>query len=73
MELLILKSDNDYIRVKAESYICCRLDKASVFPMNKLEQVRNHANRLIKKGFRRVSIARLKLSEEPFEACDVEE
>jgi hypothetical protein len=73
MELLIIKCDKDYIRIKDGSYSCCRLDKASVFPMDKLEQVRIHANSLRKKGFRRVSIASLKLSEEPFEDHDVEE
>jgi hypothetical protein len=73
MELLILKSDEDYIRVKEGGYICCRLDKASVYPMGKLEQVRRHAGRLRESGFCRVSICRLKLWEEPFEGDDVKE
>jgi hypothetical protein len=66
MELLIIKSDNDYIRVKEGRYSPCRLDKASVFPMEKLEQVRIHADRLKEEGLPRVSIARLTLTEEPF-------
>jgi hypothetical protein len=70
MELLIIKSGNDYIRVKAESYIFCQLDKASVFPLDKLEEVRTHAKILREKGCRRISISRLKLSEEPFEDYD---
>lgn len=73
MELLIIKSGKDYIRVKTENYIRCPLDKASVFPMDKLEEVRTHVKILRFKGFRRVSISRLKLSEEPFEGHDTEE
>jgi hypothetical protein len=73
MELLIIKSGKDYIRVKAENYILCRLDKASVFPMDKLEEVRTHAKILKEKGFRRISLSRLKLSEEPFESHNLED
>jgi hypothetical protein len=72
MELLIIKSGDDYIRVKAEQYLLCRLDKASVFPMHKLQEVKSHANILREKGFDRISIARLTLSEEPFEIPDIE-
>jgi hypothetical protein len=68
MELLVLKSSNDYIRVRAENYHLCRLDKASVFPMEELEKVRIHATILREKGFHSISIARLTLSEEPFES-----
>ena len=67
MELLIIKSGDDYIRVKAEQYLFCQLDKASVFPMDKLQEVKSHANILREKGFHRISISRLRLSEEPFE------
>jgi hypothetical protein len=67
MELLIIKSGQDYIRVKAENYIPCQLDKASVFPMEKLEAVKSHAKILSEKGFRNISICRLKVSEEPLE------
>lgn len=73
MELLIIKSGKDYIRVKAENYILCQLDKASVFPMDKLEEVKIHAKILREKGFHRISISRLKLSEEPFENHDIED
>ena len=70
MELLIIKSGKDYIRIKAENYFLCQLDKANVFPMNKLEEVQTHAKILREKGFPRISISRLKLSEEPFEDND---
>ncbi|MGD9216001.1 MAG: hypothetical protein PVJ84_14375 [Desulfobacteraceae bacterium] len=71
MELLIIKSGKDYIRVKADSYTLCQLDKASVFPMDKLEEVKTHTQILRDKGFHCVSISRLKLSEEPFENHDI--
>ena len=73
MELLIIKSGNDYIRVEAGDYIPCQLDKASVFPMDKLEAVKSHADKLKEKGFIRILICRLKLSEEPFESHDSED
>jgi hypothetical protein len=67
MELLIIKSGEDYIRIKTEHYIPCQLDKASVFPIDKLDAVKSHVERLRAKGFQRISISRLKLSEAPFE------
>lgn len=73
MELLIIKSGKDYIRVKTDNYLPCRLDKASVFPLDKLEEVRNHAGKLKEKGFPCISISRLTLSEEPFENHDIED
>jgi hypothetical protein len=73
MELLIIKSGEDYIRVKAENYLLCQLDKASVFPMDKLKAVKTHVNILREKGFHRISISRLRLSEEPFETHDIED
>jgi hypothetical protein len=73
MELLVIKSGKDYIRVQAENYIPCQLDKASVFPLHKLEAVRTHVHLLKEKGFRRIWISRLTLSETPFENPDCED
>lgn len=73
MELLIIKSGEDYIRIKAENYLLCQLEKASVFPMEKLKEVKTHVNILIENGFQRISISRLRLSEEPFENLDTED
>jgi hypothetical protein len=73
MELLVIKSGKDYIRVKAENYIPCRLDKASVFPFDKLEEVRAHINLLREKRFQRLSISKLTLSESLFENHDCED
>ena len=65
MELLIIKTDDDYIRVKDGSYEAVGLDKASVFPMAKLNQVKKHLAGVRAAGFSRAAIYRLCLTEEP--------
>ena len=65
MELLIIKSGEDYIRAKAGNYILCPLDKASVFPIDKLDAVKKHVKILREKDFTRVAIYKLKMVEEP--------
>ncbi len=67
MDLLTIKSGASYIQVKNGSYLLCRLDKASVFPMNLLEEVREHVNRACVSGVPDASIFRLALVETPFE------
>ena len=64
MELLILKSGRDYIRCKASTYLLVKLDKASVFPMDQLNRVREHEIRLNQEGFQTVRIKKLILTEE---------
>ncbi len=41
-ELLVIKYNDRYIRVKDGEYTICGLDKASVFPMEKMEEVKEH-------------------------------
>jgi len=69
MELLIIKSGKDYVRVKKKGggrdYILCNLDKASVFPMDKLDIIKDHLKRLRNRSFASVSVNRLIISEEP--------
>ena len=72
MELLIIKSGKDYIRVKAGDYILCQLDKASVFPIENPDEVKKHVKKLREKDFPLISIYRLKLLEEPFENHDLD-
>ena len=67
MELLIIKSGEDYVRVKTESYSLCRLDKASVFPIDHPDEVKKHAKNLKEKDFPLIAIYKLKLIEEPLE------
>ncbi len=64
MELLIIKTGNMYIRVKEEKYLTVNLDKASVFPMEKLDQVKQHEADLNAVGFVNVRLKKLVLTEE---------
>ena len=64
MELLILKSGEKYIRIKDDQYLPVRLEKASVFPLDQLVEVRQHENRLKVDGFADVCIKKLILTEE---------
>ncbi|MCD4675485.1 MAG: hypothetical protein K8S18_05745 [Desulfobacula sp.] len=64
MKLLIIKSGKDYIRFKDDTYLLVRLDKASVFPFEQMDLVRQHESRLMEQGFKNISIKRLILSEE---------
>ena len=66
MELLIMKNKTEYVRVKEDTYLFVGLDKASVFPLEKLETVQGHIKKLQGQGFEHISIYRLKLSEEPY-------
>ncbi|MBU0973435.1 MAG: hypothetical protein KKC20_22525 [Proteobacteria bacterium] len=63
MELLILKSNQHYIRVREDGFETVNLDRASVFPMDQMDRVRDHAARLKTKGFESVHIRKLILSE----------
>ncbi len=65
-ELFIIKNNEDYIKIKKEEYSICALDKASVFPMDKLEQVKTHIEQLKKNGFPSASIYKLLLTEQLF-------
>ena len=64
MELLIIKSSKDYIRVKDEQYLLVKLDKASVFPFEKLDLVKLHESNLKNRGFKKICIKKLILTEE---------
>ena len=66
MELLIMKNNNEYVRVKEDAYLFVGLDKASVFPLEKIETVQRHINKLQAQGFKHASLYRLKLIEEPY-------
>jgi hypothetical protein len=66
MELLVIKIDKDYVRVKDGDYLRCQLDKASVFPMDQLEIVKQHVNTIKASTFSGASVYRLIMNEEPF-------
>ncbi len=63
-ELLIIKDGKEYIRVKDDKFIKCGLDKASVFPMSKLESVKQLIQSLHDQGMTTACIKKLNLIEE---------
>jgi hypothetical protein len=67
MELFILKSGSNYIKILDAGYSRCGLDKASVFPLEKIETVRRHKEIILEKKLYEVNIYKLVLSEVPFE------
>jgi hypothetical protein len=70
MELLILKSGQDYLRFKDDAPLLVRLEKASVFPFDQMEKVQAHESRLRKNGFPNVCIKKLVLTEEALSTCE---
>ena len=67
MELLIIKNGENYIRVKDETFIQCGIEKASVFPCEKLDMVKGYIKILKAKGIKSPAIYRLVIREEPLE------
>ena len=63
-ELLVIKYNDSYIRVKDGEYTICGLDKASVFPMEKMEEVKEHIKKIKEKQNCSPSIFKLILREE---------
>ncbi|MBU0462736.1 MAG: hypothetical protein KKD21_11660 [Proteobacteria bacterium] len=63
MELLIIKSGKQYIRFKDDTYLLVNLDKASVYPFDKMDVVQQHESCLKEKGFHNVCIKKLILTE----------
>ncbi|MBW2112355.1 MAG: hypothetical protein JRF51_14710 [Deltaproteobacteria bacterium] len=67
MELLVIKTGKGYVRVGRGDYSLCGLERASVFPMDELDTVRGHVQRLRERNYGTVSINRLIMREEPFD------
>ena len=65
-ELLIIKSGSRYFRFKDRQYYACELNKASVFPLDNIDRVRELINRLKKDGIRKPYIAKLTITETPY-------
>ena len=70
MNLLIIKYKDKYVRHKDGQYIFCGMDKASVFPMTDLEDVKDHILNLRRNGFSEATIAKLIVEEAPFNIDD---
>ena len=67
MELLIIKCNDRYIRVRENGFEECGMDKASVFPMKKLSAVKQHAEKARCERNVPVKIYKLTVMEEPFD------
>ncbi len=66
MELLIIKSGNRYFRFAEDDYETCDMNKATVFPLEKLAEVKICKKMLADNGIDDAAIYRLTITEEPF-------
>ncbi len=66
MELLIIKSRDHYFRFKEDTYETCPMNKASVFPMEKVAEVKITKKKLEDDGIVDAAIFKLIITEEPF-------
>ena len=66
MELLIIKSRNHYFRFQGDSYDTCPMNKASVFPVEKVADVKILKKKLEDDGIADAAVYRLTITEEPF-------
>lgn len=67
MDLLVIKCDAEYIRVKEEALFTVDLSKASVYPMEQLDRVRELLKQARNTGFPQAAIYRLTMTESPLE------
>lgn len=67
MELLIIKNNTDYFRFKKGQSFIVKMDKASVFPADQIDLVKEHVKRLRSEAFENVCIKKLVLTEEDLE------
>ncbi|NNG02384.1 MAG: hypothetical protein HKM93_23625 [Desulfobacteraceae bacterium] len=67
MELFIIRTGDDYIRVLEDGYRVCGMDKASVFPMERLDQAEAHVRELEGSQYPEVRLRRLLITETSFE------
>ena len=66
MELLVIKSGADYIRIAEEEYHRCGLNKASVFPLDQLDNVREYVRQMEGRDFESVTIKKLIITEKTY-------
>ena len=64
-ELLIIKAGDDYVRFREEGIERCQMNKGSVFPLSKVEDVKCKCNEL-GVDIPDVQIMKLTIVEEPF-------
>ncbi|MEA2114525.1 MAG: hypothetical protein U9P36_03955 [Thermodesulfobacteriota bacterium] len=66
MELLIIKSRDHYFRFKKTTYETCPMNKASVFHLDKVADVKILKKKLVNDGLTDAAIYKLTITEEPF-------
>ncbi len=66
MELLIIKSRDHYFRFKKNTFETCPMNKASVFPLEKISEVKVCKKKLENDGIVDAAIFKLIITEEPF-------
>ncbi len=67
MELYTIKSGDKYVKTSGGHYQLCGLNKASVFPDEALNEVREHRIRAEKEGLQDLGIYLLTIIEEKIE------
>lgn len=67
-ELLIIKAGEDYFRCREDHFEPCVLSKASVFPLEKVEEARLLCRKLAMTGVAGPVLRKLTIVEEPFES-----
>ena len=65
-ELLIVKAGNQYLRFLPEGHQFCEFDKASVYPLDQVAQVRERIHRAQENGIADIELRKLTIIEEPF-------
>ncbi len=65
-ELLIIKSKDHYYRFGDNGYQQCGLNKASVFPLDRVEEVKDLCGTLHQDGIVEATLMKLIIVEEPY-------
>lgn len=65
-QLLIIKDRQGYIRFTNDSYEHCDLNKASVFPLHQVDDVKRHLDELSNSGSKDPKIYLLTINEDEF-------
>ncbi|MCP5079524.1 MAG: hypothetical protein GY951_15910 [Psychromonas sp.] len=68
MELLVLKAKNEnrvvYLKKEAQGFIFCEMNKASVYPLTKMAEVKSYQKEALESGLKDVEIFKLVITEE---------
>ncbi len=65
-ELLIIKAKDGYYRFKPEGYFLCELNKASVFPLDRVGEAKALCATLHRDGITEAALMKLIITEEPY-------